>query len=200
MDTPRMPSAPPPHLPKDPEGPDMFNAHHLGPRPKSKLGKLLLIFVLIIIIVGGGYLLWDNYFSSSARSARQMQQNYQKYLDQQDAYKTAMKNDTYGGATPQETLDLLISALKKGDLELASKYFVLREDGTQDPKWIKALQDTNDAGKLEDAVSALSKATQTQSWDKNGAAFTVTNTNNEVLYEIDLKLNQYTHIWKIESL
>lgn len=33
------------------------------------------------------------------------------------------KNDTYGGKTPEETFDLYLSALKKGDLELASKYF-----------------------------------------------------------------------------
>ena len=32
------------------------------------------------------------------------------------------KNDNYGGKTPEETLDLYITALKAGDIELASKY------------------------------------------------------------------------------
>jgi len=36
-----------------------------------------------------------------------------------------MSEDTYGGKTPEETLNLFIEALKKEDLELASKYFVL---------------------------------------------------------------------------
>jgi hypothetical protein len=34
--------------------------------------------------------------------------------------------DTFGGKTPAETLSLYIDALKKGDYELASKYFVER--------------------------------------------------------------------------
>lgn len=39
--------------------------------------------------------------------------------------KAKIANDTYGGKTPQETLDLFISAVEKGDYELASKYFVV---------------------------------------------------------------------------
>lgn len=35
----------------------------------------------------------------------------------------AQKNDTYGGQTPEETLDMYIEALKAGDIELASKYY-----------------------------------------------------------------------------
>lgn len=32
--------------------------------------------------------------------------------------------DTYGGKTPQETLQMYIEAVEKGDYELASKYFI----------------------------------------------------------------------------
>ena len=32
--------------------------------------------------------------------------------------------DTYGGKTPQETLQMYIDAVEKGDYELASKYFI----------------------------------------------------------------------------
>lgn len=39
--------------------------------------------------------------------------------------KAKIAADTYGGKTPQETLDLFISAVEKGDYELASKYFVV---------------------------------------------------------------------------
>src|SRR3989344_3765934 len=31
-------------------------------------------------------------------------------------------NDKYGGKTPQETIDLYLGALHKGDMELAAKY------------------------------------------------------------------------------
>jgi hypothetical protein len=35
-------------------------------------------------------------------------------------------NDKYGGQTPEETLDMFLVALDKGDTELASKYFEVR--------------------------------------------------------------------------
>ena len=42
---------------------------------------------------------------------------------EQELYQKMMA-DTYGGKTPQETLELFIAAVEKGDYELASKYFV----------------------------------------------------------------------------
>jgi hypothetical protein len=35
------------------------------------------------------------------------------------------KNDTYGGKTPEETYNLFVAALKKQDVDLAVKYFIL---------------------------------------------------------------------------
>src|SRR3989338_1604135 len=37
------------------------------------------------------------------------------------------KNDTYGGKTPEETWAMFLDALKKGDIDLASKYFAVDE-------------------------------------------------------------------------
>ncbi len=37
------------------------------------------------------------------------------------------RNDKYGGKTPEETFDMFIAALEKGDIELASKYFVIEK-------------------------------------------------------------------------
>ena len=42
---------------------------------------------------------------------------------EQKDYAIAMA-DTYGGKTPQETLQMYISAVEKRDYELASKYFI----------------------------------------------------------------------------
>ena len=52
--------------------------------------------------------------------------------------------DTYGGKTPEETYDMFIEALKKDDVELASKYFVLE---SQDD-WLKTLQEYEKEGIL----------------------------------------------------
>jgi hypothetical protein len=44
-----------------------------------------------------------------------------------DEWKKMYADDTYGGDTPEETLRLFIDALKRGDTDLASKYFVVDE-------------------------------------------------------------------------
>ena len=49
----------------------------------------------------------------------------QDVLDYFEQYKQAQNKDIYGGKTPEETLSLFVDALKKGDVKLASKYFVL---------------------------------------------------------------------------
>lgn len=41
------------------------------------------------------------------------------------------KNDLDGGKTPEETLDLFIEALKAGDIEKASKYYVLEKQAEE---------------------------------------------------------------------
>ena len=45
--------------------------------------------------------------------------------------KAKIAADTYGGKTPQETLDMFISAVEKGDYELASKYFVVERQNKE---------------------------------------------------------------------
>lgn len=41
-------------------------------------------------------------------------------------YEALEKVDTYGGKTPEETVDLFLVALKVGDIETASKYYDVR--------------------------------------------------------------------------
>ncbi len=45
---------------------------------------------------------------------------------QKKANEALEKADTFGGKTPEETIDLFISALKLGDIQLASKYYDVR--------------------------------------------------------------------------
>ena len=47
-------------------------------------------------------------------------------------YREAMRQDTQGGKTPEETLRLFVSALREGNIELASAYFILEgTDGSR---------------------------------------------------------------------
>lgn len=58
---------------------------------------------------------------------------YKKFLED---YLKPYKEDFTGGNTPEETIDLFIAALKKGDYGLASRYFVVEEQEV----WRKKLQ------------------------------------------------------------
>ena len=97
----------------------------LSGKPKRKYWKFVIGFLIIIVVVAGGFFVWEKYFSSQAKINRETQKNYEKYLEWERNYEKAMKEDTYGGKTPEETLRMFIEALKKEDIELASKYFSL---------------------------------------------------------------------------
>lgn len=62
-----------------------------------------------------------------------------------------LRNDKYGGKTPEETFDMFIAALEKGDVELASKYFVIQKQ----ENWLKTLQAYEDKKILPDFIFEL---------------------------------------------
>mgnify|MGYP001562286652 CR=1 FL=1 len=43
----------------------------------------------------------------------------------QESLEEPYKKDTYGGKTPEETWAMYLDALKKGDIELAIKYYAI---------------------------------------------------------------------------
>lgn len=172
-----------------------------APGNKNKYWKFVIGFLAIIVLVGGGYFVWAKYLSPQARYTRQTQENYQKYLDWQKNFETAMKNDTYGGKTPEETLKMFIDALKKDDVELASKYFALDENGDINQKWAKGLQDTKEAGKFQELASLLSKAVPAKEDITSMEDFKFRVYEGGILKAyINMQLNKYSGVWKIESM
>lgn len=98
---------------------------------------------LVAIGVGALYLVqFYKYRSSPEYRAEQ----YFKDLERRYA------EDPYGGSTPEETLQLFVDALKKGDVELASKYFVVDKQEEQ----LKYLSELKSGDKVGILVSELS--------------------------------------------
>ena len=127
------------------------------------------------------------YFSPESK-----QEKYLKTLQEQYA------NDTYGGETPEETLELFIQALEEGNVELASKYFVVekQEEGLSD---LSIAMKKNNLARYLDIL--------------NNSDRSVTMYDNKTRYEIDFfdenkqqihievfTLNTQTDKWKIEEL
>jgi len=177
-------------------------------KPKRKYLKFIIGFLAIIILAAGGFFVWDKYFSPAAKINRETQKNYQKYLDWQRNYEKAMREDTYGGKTPEETLQMFIEALKREDIELASKYFMLETD-TQDPDYLtrgkifSALENyktQNKLGGLISILSTLKPSRSNQSLDDGDYEFVSYDKDENVEITLLMVLNKQSNIWKIASL
>src|SRR3989344_9575072 len=94
--------------------------------------RLIMFVGLAVVILGiAGFFIWERY---------QGYGEYRNYKALEQRYIEAMTADTYGGKTPQETLDLFVAALRAEDVELASKYFLLDENLSRE-KWNNLLKE-----------------------------------------------------------
>jgi predicted negative regulator of RcsB-dependent stress response len=189
---------------------EIQNNNQTNQNPKRKYWKFVVWFLAIIVLAAGGFFVWDKYFSPEAKLNRQNAENYQKYLDWQANYEKAMKEDTYGGKTPEETLKMFIEALRKGDIELASKYFALNTNEKSEyyltrGEWEEGLRKAKEEGKLGEIIEKIEKTSpfgysDSYNWYKKAFSFESLNQEGVVEILIELGLNPYSGIWKIISL
>src|SRR3989339_30028 len=112
---------------------------------KFTIGFLVVIFTALAIFYGT------------------TSQTFLKWLGQRridKANETIAKfyaSDIYGGETPRETFDMFIDALDSGDVERASKFFVLAK---QD-EWLAKLSKMKADGILPKQVDDWKKAQET---------------------------------------
>ncbi len=117
-----------------------------------------------------------------------------KYYQEMEARYRA---DTYGGETPEETLQLFIDALKKGDIELASKYFVI-EKQQEKFRELKTGQENNNLNKI---IINLEKLTYpTKYSDGLNYDLSFVEADKTIKFGVHFVLNEATKKWKIESL
>lgn len=147
--------------------------------------KFIAGFVAIIGVSLISLYILQTYFSPEGQAKRRL-------ADLQRLYE----EDTYGGRTPEETLELLIAALKEGDIELASKYF-LPED--REETYTRLLNEKNINGDLGHFLAGLNKLEKTISDDNSRSFFVITNENNLVLNQVTLGKNT-NGVWKIVDM
>ncbi len=172
---------------------------------KKEFIKFGIIFVLIVLVIFSSVLIYKKYKQNKFN--QQQLENYQNYLNWEKRYEEAMKNDTYGGKTPEETLQMFIEALQKEDIELASKYFALNTNEKSEyyltrKEWEEGLRKIKEKGEIGKIVNILLKVKP----DKNAAiskdyyVFTVKDESGNVLVDIDMIFNKFSGVWKIESM
>jgi len=175
---------------------------------KNKYIKSAVILLTVFLFVGGLAYVWNQWLSPAAIEGWKYDL-YQKYYV--DKYENAMREDVWGGKTPEETLQLFIEALKKGDIELASKYFALNTNENSEyylthEEWKIAIEKTRDERGLESIISGLKDLkpvgySESYKWkDSKGFSFEKLNEDGTVGVTVELVSNPYSGVWKIESM
>ncbi len=158
--------------------------------------------LMILITSAGGFYIWDRYFSEMGQARRFAQEQVDTLEKAEAAYIKAMTEDTYGGKTPKETLDLFMAALEAGDVNLASKYFLLKEENNfSRDEWIKLFSDLKGKNLMGQMARDIKNESVSlgNSIDDNDFSFGMFE-DGIISVLIEMRWNKYSNVWKIERL
>lgn len=160
--------------------------------------KALAFFVLAMTVAGAGYYAWSwNYYYRNApeRTGRDMifMWHWKMYTE---GMRKAYAEDTYGGDTPEETLKLFVDALKAGDVELASKYYIPEKQKEVYEQLTKSKEIQN-LSKYSDHVSNFIGGKTTTATDVYFIFYT--NEIKQTTYQFQFTINSLTQKWKIAA-
>jgi len=153
---------------------------------KTKKSKFFWGAVVVVLLGLTFWAVWDRQRGSEEYQA-------QKYLDEMEEL---YMEDTYGGDTPEETLQLFIDALKNEDIDLAAKYFVLDKQDEWRGK-LDVAKDNNNLALYIEEVQGMDDGKEIY----DGAyLYTVVGENGMARYTISLVKNNLSDKWKIEDM
>jgi hypothetical protein len=185
--------------------------------------RKIFMWAIIVIAAICGLMVFIGYLEIKKQEydLKQEQVNYRKLVidtkKMEDDFVARSKADTFGGKTPEETINLLIEALMQKDVELAVKYFSIN---TQ-LKARKNLQDElNDNLTFTDSINYFTEVKNQgektcSSNESCSFSYTYVTTEDKTMHiegsadslfvlkgsertkVIDLIKNTYTNIWKV---
>jgi len=154
------------------------------------------VLVAVLFLAVGGFLIWrdSQVFVPVENPDTELQgKAYIKYWEK---LNEAYKKDEYGGATPEETLNLFIEALKAGDLELASKYFVVEKQ----PFVLRDLELGKENGYINLLLEDFASIDSGSYWSDVKYVFVTLDSASVVEFTYELILNKQTNKWKMYEL
>jgi len=118
-----------------------------------RIARSFVFIIISVVILGGGFFAgiysYDYYWQwQNRQDLRNLVKSYEQARKNEEARKMA---DTFGGKTPQETLQMFIEAVEAGDYELASKYFV----ESKREEWRNSLNSTAKANKIDNFLQPI---------------------------------------------
>src|SRR3989344_1900763 len=153
-------------------------------RKYLKIGAIAAGAVVFLLMI---------FFGLSKYGEWNLERNIKKIIENENR---PYLEDTYGGKTPKETLELFIAAVEKEDFDLASKYFVLSKQGEWRDKLVNGKKNNN----IEWFITELKKENKILDYTDPAALL-----GNRQLYTVGDKMSitfiKYPRgIWKIQSL
>ncbi len=145
-------------------------------------------WVILIIIVAVVFAVWQTWLAGPESEA-------EKKIK---AWEAAMRADNFGGKTPDETLKMFVAALRAGDMEQASRFFLLDEEGSRE-KWVEELNEAKELGRIEKIISFLSNVTSAPEEITSESDFKFRFNDEGNIGFLDLELNTFSGVWKIED-
>ncbi|MBI2591650.1 MAG: hypothetical protein HYW34_03170 [Candidatus Brennerbacteria bacterium] len=162
--------------------------------------KFLIIFCgFLFLLFAGAGIFWFSGGYAKWQASKSAEQKVKQAEEVQARVEEAYRNDTYGGKTPQETLDMFVAALRAGDVDLASKYFAL-DDNLERGKWLSYLQEIKNKNLLIQMAEDFSRAEFYKKIYEANQQFIIYNSDRTDSLIINFSLNPISKIWKIESL
>ena len=171
--------------------------------------KVWRIGVIVAVLVIGGYFYQqgrEEEFVIITDEGEMTQFIMTHSQEELDAYRLKVDEvkaqDTFGGETPEETLAMFIEALKAGDMELASKYFVLEKQG----EILNKLTAGSENGGVDKLLGVLSRVEEGGFYGDNKESFNFVVVGNEgewkgvVEFMYSLSLNNKSELWKLENI
>lgn len=157
------------------------------------MSKKILLIAIIFIVVAFLFLV-GIFYGYPQYQKWQIQRQGEKFLEE---YTKPYKEDIYGGITPEETWNMFLDALRKGDVDLAAKYFEVKGQ-EKILEWLKRVK--ND-GLLDDMIKDLTA----NPWyevrvSDTMAEYSIAGTDKRIVADITFIKNTFTNIWKISSL
>lgn len=160
--------------------------------------KSFTFIIISIAILGGGffagiysrdyYKIWQD-----SRALRNLAELYEQAREGEEARKMA---DTFGGKTPQETLQMFIDAVEKGDYELASKYFII----SRQEKELSSLNSSKPED-INNIISLLKMAINRKNPGDNDIKFQMEVRNSSLKYPLVIDFSKYPNgIWKLTEI
>lgn len=155
----------------------------------NKIIKITLIILLIIFLIYLAFIIPDIYKSYK----------WQKSVERfQESIEKPFKEDIYGGKTPEETWQMFLSALEKGDIELASKYYDVEHQG-EAKKWLEELKEKGELAQTIEEMRGLRKSKRSSLKGQKRYFYNYYDKEfqQELSAPVIFYLNPYTKVWKI---